>query len=176
MRNSTLLRRRWAVPVAIILVAALGIVIALSTMSRGRSASFTVGNDAMAPTLQNGDTVVIHKWDSAVSGALARGDIIVFRNPANDDVVLLKRLIGLPNDQLLVSNGTVFVNGDRLAEPYVLYPATYTYPPDGQGRTVPAGNYFVLGDNRPNSADSHLGWFVPEANIIGTADMSTLRH
>jgi signal peptidase I len=105
-------------------------------------------NDAMAPTLRNGDTVVIHKWDSSVSGALARGDIIVFRNPANDDVVLLKRLIGLPNDELRVSNGTVFVNGDRLAEPYVLYPATYTYPPDGQGRTVPAGNYFVLGDNR----------------------------
>ena len=59
-----------------------------------------------------------------------------------------------------------------LDEPYIHYPATYTYPFDGQPKQVPDANYFVLGDNRPNSSDSHLGWFVPVDNLIGKAWIS----
>ena len=101
-----------------------------------------------------------------------RQQIIVFRAPLPGNPDFIKRVIGLPGDTILVKNGTVYVNGEALDESYIHYPATYTYPFDGQPRQVPDGNYFVLGDNRPNSSDSHLGWFVPVENFIGKAWIS----
>jgi signal peptidase I len=70
---------------------------------------------------------------------------------------------------VLIRQGQVFINGQRLDEPYVNYPASYNFPPDGRPMIVPDGNYFVLGDNRPESFDSHLGWVVPVDNLIGRA-------
>jgi signal peptidase I len=105
-------------------------------------------------------------------GGPQRGEIAVFRAPTQPDKDFIKRVIGLPGDTILVMNGQVYVNGERLDEPYIHFPATYTYPFDGQPRPVPDGNYFVLGDNRPNSSDSHLGWFVPVENLVGKAWVS----
>jgi signal peptidase I len=105
-------------------------------------------------------------------GGPQRGEIVVFRAPTQPDKDFIKRVIGLPGDTILVKNGQVYVNGERLDEPYIHFPATYTYPFDGQPRQVPDGNYFVLGDNRPNSSDSHLGWFVPVENLVGKAWVS----
>jgi signal peptidase I len=105
-------------------------------------------------------------------GGPQRGEIVVFRAPTQPDKDFIKRIIGLPGDTILVKNGQVYVNGERLDEPYIHFPATYTYPFDGQPRQVPDGNYFVLGDNRPNSSDSHLGWFVPVDNLVGKAWVS----
>ena len=105
-------------------------------------------------------------------GGPQRGDVVVFRAPTQPDKDFIKRVIGLPGDTILVKNGTVFVNGTALDETYIHYPATYTYPFDGQPKQVPDGNYFVLGDNRPNSSDSHLGWFVPVDNLVGKAWIS----
>ena len=90
----------------------------------------------------------------------------------NKDYVNAARIIGLPGDTILIKNGHVFVNGAPLDEAYIHYPATYTYPFDGQPKQIPDGNYFVLGDNRPNSSDSHLGWVVPVDNLIGKAWIS----
>jgi signal peptidase I len=78
----------------------------------------------------------------------------------------------MPGDQLLIQNGKVFINGNELDEPYIRFSASYTYPADGQPIVVPAGQYFVLGDNRPNSRDSHFGWFVPADDLIGRATLS----
>ena len=121
--------------------------------------------DGVVPTNRQGSTDYIF-------GGPARGDVVVFRAPTQPDKDFIKRVIGLPGDTILVKNGQVLVNGVALDEPYIHFPATYTYPFDGQPRQVPDANYFVLGDNRPNSSDSHLGWFVPVDNLVGKAWIS----
>lgn len=108
-----------------------------------------------------------------------RGDVIVFRYPQDPSRAFIKRVIGVPGDTVEVRDQTVFINGNPLAEDYILATPNYVYGP----KTVPAASYFVLGDNRHNSFDSHQ-WaqscpasqqtceFVPEANIIGQAWLS----
>ncbi|MBF6600415.1 MAG: signal peptidase I [Dehalococcoidia bacterium] len=104
-----------------------------------------------------------------------RGDVIVFKFPLDTSRDFIKRVIGVPGDTVEVRDGKVFINGSPLVEPYEQAAPNYTYGP----KTVPPGQYFVLGDNRNNSYDSHA-WrqqcsaqqecdFVPEANIIGQA-------
>ena len=68
---------------------------------------------------------------------------------------------------MLVREGRVFVNGQQLQESYVKFPDDYSFPTDGTPLRVPEGAYFVLGDNRRASVDSHLGWFVPADNLVG---------
>ncbi len=107
-----------------------------------------------------------------------RGDIIVFRFHLDTSRDFIKRVIGVPGDTVEVRDGTVYINGAPLKEDYILASANYSYGP----KTVPDGHYFVLGDNRRNSFDSHA-WgsncpqqqqcdFVPEENIIGQAWVS----
>ena len=121
--------------------------------------------DRFLPTTHQGSTDYLF-------GGPQRGDVVVFRAPTQPDKDFIKRIIGLPGDTILVKNGVVIINGTPLEEAYIHYPATYTYPFDGQPKQVPDANYFVLGDNRPNSSDSHLGWFVPVDNLIGKAWIS----
>ena len=126
---------------------------------------------SMYSTLHDNDLLVASKISYKLHQP-QRGDIIVFKPPDEASRDFIKRIIGLPGDTILVKNGQVIVNGEPLDESYIHYPATYTYPFDGQPRQVPDGNYFVLGDNRPNSSDSHLGWFVPAENLVGRAWLS----
>jgi signal peptidase I len=114
------------------------------------------------PTIRNGST-------RYVFGGPERGDVAVFQAPTQPDKDFIKRVIGLPGDMVQVKSGQVFVNGQALNEPYLEFTATYNYPISGQPIRVPDDSYFVLGDNRPNSSDSHLGWFVPVGNLIGKA-------
>ena len=104
-----------------------------------------------------------------VFGGPQRGDVVVFKAPPQPDTDYIKRVIGLPGDVILIQQGQVVLNGAPLDEPYVQFSANYTFPADGQPLTVPDGNYFVLGDNRPESFDSHLGWLVPVDDLIGRA-------
>jgi signal peptidase I len=98
-----------------------------------------------------------------------RGDVIVFHNPmlgeGQPEQDFIKRIIGEPGDVVEVREGTVFINGRPLDEPYILEKPVYTCPP----RVVPEGHYFVLGDNRNNSSDSHLWGPAPKGSIIGMA-------
>ena len=107
-----------------------------------------------------------------------RGDVVVFRFPLDPSRDFIKRVIGVPGDTVEVKDEKVFINGAPLVENYILATPNYTYGP----KTVPPGAYFVLGDNRRNSYDSHA-WgntcpaqqqcdFVPEENIIGQAWIS----
>ena len=121
--------------------------------------------DRFLPTTRQGSTDYLF-------GGPQRGDVVVFKAPTQPDKDFIKRIIGLPGDTILIKNGVVYVNGAALDEAYIHYPATYTYPFDGQPKQIPDANYFVLGDNRPNSSDSHLGWVVPVDNLIGKAWIS----
>jgi signal peptidase I len=104
-------------------------------------------------------------------GGPQRGEVAVFRSPVETNRDLIKRVIAVPGDTVLIVDGRVVVNGRAWDEPYVSFhfPAGFAYPEDGRPLTVPEGNYFVLGDNRPNSFDSHMGWFVPADNLAGRA-------
>jgi signal peptidase I len=97
-----------------------------------------------------------------------RGDVIVFRFPANPERDFIKRIVGEPGDMVEVRAGTVYIDDAPIDEPYITNKPTYTYGPS----KVPAKQYFVLGDNRNNSYDSHVWGFLPEENIIGQAWLS----
>jgi signal peptidase I len=127
-----------------------------------------VEGTSMAPALHPGQLVVLNRA-AYLFGAPRRGDLVVFRSPTGGSVPSIKRVIGLPGESVLVDAGRVFVNDAPLDEPYVTFGDDYSYPVDGVPARVPEGAYFVLGDNRQASADSHLGWFVPAADVLGQA-------
>ena len=141
--------------------------------------NFRVEGPSMQPTLTTGEFLWVNKaaymrWNGQyVLGGPRRGDIAVLRSPdTSEDVDLIKRIIGMPGDRLRIDRGEVFINGLRLDENYIRFQGSYTYPAGGQDVTVPQDQYFVLGDNRPNSRDSHFGWFVPAQNLVGRAWLS----
>jgi signal peptidase I len=105
---------------------------------------------------------------SYLFGGPQRGDVAVFRAPPQPEVDYIKRVIGLPGERVRITNGVVHINGLPLEEPYIRFPADYTFPDDGEV-LVPDASYFVLGDNRPQSFDSHLGWVVPFDYLVGRA-------
>jgi len=125
--------------------------------------SFVVVGSSMQPNFQDGERLVVNK----VSYRLHQpetGDVIVFHPPNNQEADYIKRLIALPGETVKVENGMVYINGLPLDEPYQINESPkYTLPE----QKVPENEYFVLGDNRNNSNDSHNGWTVPQENIIG---------
>jgi signal peptidase I len=154
--------------------------------------NYRVEGSSMNPVLHNGQYLIVNKaiytrinlktisrfipfidaGDSPVRylfRAPRRGDVVVFRLPGNpDQAALIKRIIGEPGDTVEVRDGTVYINGGSLDEPYITSKPTYVYDPT----EVPPHQYFVLGDNRNSSYDSHAWGFLPEENIIGQAWLS----
>jgi signal peptidase I len=126
--------------------------------------SSIVNNVSMQPTLIDGQRLIVVKAWYLFSDP-DRGDIIVIRPPIAPDEEWVKRVIGLPGDTIEVFDNRVYVNGVALYEPYLKEQPHYTF----SSFTVPEDNYFVLGDNRNNSTDSHYGWTVPREEIIGKA-------
>ena len=124
---------------------------------------YEVFQSSMEPNFSEGQRVMVIKaayWFSDPQ----RGDVVVFQSPITDEE-FIKRVIGLPGDTVEIVQGVVYVNGVRLAEPYVKNSFTYSL----HKKVVPAGQYFVLGDNRDVSNDSHVGWYMPRENLIGKA-------
>ena len=138
--------------------------------------NFRVEGPSMSPTLTSGDFLWVNKaayfrWNGEfILGGPKRGDIAVLKAPdSRQDVDLIKRVIGLPGDRLRIQRGEVFINGRSLDEPYIRFPSSYDYPLTGGDQIIPPGQFFVLGDNRANSRDSHFGWLVPADNLVGRA-------
>lgn len=125
-----------------------------------------VGKD-MSPTLSNGQLMFINKLST---NNLKRGDIITFWAKDNTRL-LIKRIIGLPNEKVAISRGQVLINGSVTSEPYVPN-GTYTQAGSAIAEDstidIPANEYFVLGDNRDNSKDSREWGTLPKENITGT--------
>jgi signal peptidase I len=119
---------------------------------------------SMQPTLIAGDRLIVVKPIYNFSDP-ERGDIIVLRPPMSPGKQYVKRLIGLPGDVIEVKNNQLHINGVPLDEPYLKEPPRYTM----KSVTLPADHYFVLGDNRNSSSDSHSGWTITRQEIVGKA-------
>ncbi|HKJ70777.1 MAG TPA: signal peptidase I [Gammaproteobacteria bacterium] len=157
-----------------------------------------VGDFLLVNKFEYGLRIPLVGWKLTDGDAPRRGDVIVFQYPRNESVDYIKRIVGLPGDRVAFHDHTVYVNGEPVPKnpegPYSYrskrgqtvhtqrfiertdshrYDVLYTR--DKRGRTlyepikVPAGEYFVMGDNRDNSNDSRYWGYVPEENILGRA-------
>jgi len=133
---------------------------------------YKVPSGSMLPTIEPGDWIVANKMADDL-GDFHYGDLVVFLPPpAVDDQVdaLVKRIIGLPGDEITFTDGVVVRNGAPVDEPY-LTPGTVTTPKGTEAVIVPEGAFFVLGDNRSSSIDSRIYGPVAGGNIIGRASL-----
>ncbi len=127
-----------------------------------------VTGSSMEPSLTHGQRLVLSKL-AYLKTSPERGDVVVFDPPQNaGSIPLIKRVIALPGEQVWASDGAVWVDEMRLVEPYIKEALHYGF----EVITVPENHYFVLGDNRNQSADSHHGWTVPRRNLIARAWLS----
>ncbi|MBD2328796.1 signal peptidase I [Alkalinema sp. FACHB-956] len=155
-----------------------------------------IPSDSMVPTLLTDDRLIVEKvsyWFHPPQ----TGDIVVFSAPEplqrqgyGKDQALIKRIIGQPGNRVGVYQGKVSIDGQPIAEPYIAEPPAYNCPSqvplvprgqdfcsflfskglkEGESFQVPDNYYFVMGDNRNNSNDSHAWGFLPRQNIIGRA-------
>ena len=122
-----------------------------------------VENISMLPTLQPGEFVLVSKF-AYKTGEPHRGDVVIFHFPQDPKEDYVKRIIGLPGDDVKVVNEKLYVNDQPLEEDYIAAKPTYT----GNWK-VPENDLFVLGDNRNQSSDSHSWGYVPMANVVGKA-------
>ena len=168
--------------------------------------AFKIPSQSMEPTLLVGDHLLVNKFVFGGRGhwydlvlpyrAIHRGDVIVFKFPFQDHPHYVKRVIGVPGDRVKIVDQQVYVNGQKLTEPYAYHdpaaaydPFLYNFPPanhdellsnmqpewatqifsythDGEV-LVPADNYFAMGDNRDHSWDSRYWGFVNREAIMG---------
>lgn len=151
----------------------LGLALAISVLIRLLIAEPRyIPSDSMVPTLNIGDRLVIEKVSYRLKEP-TNGDIIVFEPPDilqkqgySKDQAFIKRIIGLPGQTIDIKNGLVFIGDRPLEEDYIAELPDYFW----QGPvTIPEDQYFVMGDNRNNSNDSHIWGFLPKENIIGRA-------
>lgn len=124
---------------------------------------FQVRGSSMEPSLSDGQYLVVSKVAYWIRSP-QRGDAIVFVPPngASDDYI--KRIVGLPGDLVEISEGQTWVNGSPIDEEYILQPAAYS-----GSWSLREEEYFVLGDNRNNSSDSHSWGLLLRKSIVGKA-------
>lgn len=161
---------------------------------------FRIPAASMVPELTVGEIILVDKR----FGAIARGDVVVFRYPPDPSVDYVKRVIGLPGEEVELRANVVYIDGQPLPTT-ALGELTWTdaecvraeaelYREGAEGRAwevlrssaapapvadfgplaIPAGHYFVLGDNRDNSADSRFWGLVPAGNLVGVLSQSLI--
>jgi signal peptidase I len=166
---------------------------------------YRVPTGSLEPTILPGDMLVVSQFSYGLRlpvihkkiiniGEPKRGDIVVFRNPENPKMDLVKRVIGVPGDHIQYRDKVLYINGQQAEQQFIASTVDheieqpviekqenllgikhniFIWPIGGDNRsydvTVPDGNYFMMGDNRDDSGDSRYWGFAPEANIIGKA-------
>jgi signal peptidase I len=144
--------------------------------------SFSIPSLSMYPTLQVGDRIIVNKLSYDLHG-IHRGDIVVFARPPLEDqeyADLVKRVIGLPGETISSEDGHIYINGKRLNEPWLPKgPDSYSGALPGDAHPqydlpgpvkIPAGEYYVMGDNRTDSEDSRFFGPIPKSLIVGRAE------
>ncbi len=129
--------------------------------------NFRIEGYSMEPNFHNDQFLLVNKLAYKI-GHPEPGDVIIVHFPLNETKNYIKRVIGLPGDKVQVRGGKVYVNDVLVPEKYPIEHADYDFGPV----TVQSGEYFVLGDNRPESSDSHFWGTVPARDIIGKAWVS----
>jgi signal peptidase I len=151
--------------------------------------AFTIPSGSMMDTLLVGDYILVNKFlygpeipftEVRLPGLREphRGDIIVFKYPQDEKRDFIKRIVATPGEAFQIRGNDVYINGRRLVEPYVKHTSPVSahtgqaycgYAYGCEPTTVPAGSYFVMGDNRDNSQDSRYWGFVRRDRIKGKA-------
>jgi len=121
-----------------------------------------VRGSSMSPGIHDGDRILVDHL-TYLFRDVKRSDIVVLQYPLDPSLDYIKRIIGLPGDEILIADGKVFVNGDPLDEPYIAEPDPRTHLHE----FVTDDCYFVMGDNRPHSSDSREFGQVPRQNLVG---------
>lgn len=145
-----------------------GILSATLLMATGAAATnlraFSIPSASMTPTLLSGDRVLA--LSPTLGGAPKRGEVWVFRNPGAGAKLFVKRVVGVPGDTVAVEAGKLRVNGQAQSEPHLDGSLKYEVAPVKLG----AGQFFVLGDNRNNSNDSHVFGPVGGETFVGRVE------
>ena len=130
-----------------------------------------IPSDSMLPTLEMGDRLVVEKISYRFHPPVT-GDIVVFDPPQKlqvlgyaKDQAFIKRVIGEPGQIVTIAHHQVYLNTEPLQEDYIAEPPAYKWGPE----RVPENEFFMMGDNRNDSNDSHVWGFLPQKNIIGRA-------
>jgi len=168
---------------------------------------YRIPSGSLKPTLLVGDFILISKYAYGLRlpvlhtkvqpvGSPNRGDIVVFRNPEDESIIFIKRIVGVAGDRIEYRNKILTINGESAAQEHI----GYGIDDDGNGHswkveirsetingvlhkifvrpdvlseqidvTIPEGHYFAMGDNRDGSRDSRAWGFVPDGNLIGKA-------
>ena len=146
----------------------IGLAFIIFLVARETVQTYEVFMSSMEPSFYEGDRVVVNKvvyWFNEPE----RGDVIIFREPNGSQDDFIKRVIAIPGDKVRVADRTVYVNDTKLEEPYIKDAPRYSV----SETVVPDGCYFVLGDNRNHSNDSHNNWFVSDEDVHGKAWITT---
>ena len=172
---------RWIVELVGVVVVAILVAVLLRTFV---VATYSIPSGSMEPTLKIGDRIVVDKLSYHLHG-VDRSNIVVFSTPAAEDCAgppvsdLVKRVIGLPGEIISLADGRVYINGRLLPETFLPPDVrTDTYPGPSNAAyslhhayRIPAGDVFVMGDNRPQSCDSRYWGPIAESTIVGKVDM-----
>ncbi len=121
-----------------------------------------VDGHSMDYTLADNEYMIVTKYDYLL-GEPERFDVIICHYPERGRTNFVKRLVGLPGDTVSMLNGTLYVNGEAIDEPYITNKANYNM----QAYTLKDDEYFVLGDNRSSSNDSHIIGPISREQIKG---------
>jgi len=129
--------------------------------------NFRIQGTSMEPNLHDDQYLIVNKFVYCLHSP-ERGDIVVFHYPRNPRRDFIKRVIGLPGEKVEIRGKRLFINGEQLEESYALNSSNYSWGP----QRLAEDEYFVLGDNRSSSSDSHNWGPLPRDAIVGKAWIS----